>query len=445
MVDALIRPKGQLDLLSKHEVELLSQSNSEYTQIFRNCALAVLSCGSQADDSHQLFAEHPNFNVKMVSSSRGIALQLNDAPENAFVDGTIISGLSDHLFSVLRDIIYIAQRMPTWEAAGQSTTDVVFNILRNARAFKPRKKPNLIVCWGGHAISNDEYDYDKEVGYRLGLRGMDICTGCGTGAMKAPMKGAYISHGKQRVSNARYIGITEPGIIASEAPNAIVNELIIMPDIEKRLEAFVRLGHGIIVYPGGVGTSEEILYLLGILMHPKNQDAHYPFILTGPSNSKKYFAALDDFIRSTLGDDATKHYEIIINDPKKVAQTMKKGMKKVHKQRSKYDDAFHYNWNLFIDQEFQQPFEPSHENMAKLNLSTDQEPYLLAANLRRAFSGIVAGNVKEAFVQLIKEKGNYQLSGNQALMNKLDKLLASFVEQRRMKIAGDYHPCYQLS
>ena len=31
-------------------------------------------------------------------------------------------------------------------------------------------------------------------------------------------------------------------------------------------EAFVRVGHGIIVFPGGVGTAEEILYLLGVLV-----------------------------------------------------------------------------------------------------------------------------------------------------------------------------------
>ena len=80
------------------------------------------------------------------------------------------------------------------------------------------------------------------------------------------MKGAAIAHAKQRLRSKRYIGITEPGIIAAESPNAIVNNLVIMPDIEKRLEAFVRTGHGIIVFPGGVGTAEEILYLLGILL-----------------------------------------------------------------------------------------------------------------------------------------------------------------------------------
>lgn len=58
--------------------------------------------------------------------------------------------------------------------------------------------------------------------------------------MKGPMKGATISHAKQRLTGGRYLGLTEPGIIAAEAPNPIVNELVILPDIEKRLEAFVR-------------------------------------------------------------------------------------------------------------------------------------------------------------------------------------------------------------
>ena len=443
MVDAIIRAQGQLDLLSEHEIQLLEISRSErFSDIFRNCALAVLSCGSQNDDSHALFSAYPDFSISLLSSSRGLALSVKKAPEAAFVEGKIISGLRDHLFAVLRDIVHIHQHVPVWEASGHSTSDIVFNILRNAKALKPRKKPNLIVCWGGHSINDNEYNYAKEVGYRLGLRGMDICTGCGTGAMKAPMKGALVAHGKQRYSKSRYIGITEPGIIASEAPNAIVNELIIMPDIEKRLEAFVRIGHGIIAFPGGVGTCEEILYLLGILMHPKNKNIQVPLILTGPDSSKDYFYALNDFIVSTLGKAASQYYEIIINDPIKAAKLMKKGLNALTKSRSEQDEAFHYNWPLHIEEEFQYPFEPSHENMAQLNLSSNQAPENFAANLRRAFSGIVAGNVKEEYVKAIKEKGLYTLSGDLDVMEKLDVLLNNFVKQRRMKISGDYEPCY---
>ena len=126
-----------------------------------------------------------------------------------------------------------------------------------------------------------------------------------------------------------YIGITEPGIIAAESPNPIVNHLVIMPDIEKRLEAFVRVGHGILVFPGGVGTAEEILYLLGILLREENAALPFPLILTGPTIAAPYFEQIDKFIRLTLGDAAAARYEIVIGDPVAVAKKMTAGIKTV--------------------------------------------------------------------------------------------------------------------
>ena len=142
--------------------------------------------------------------------------------------------------------------------------------------MRAHEEPRLVVCWGGHAIEREEYDYTKVVGYALGLEGLDICTGCGAGAMKGPMKGATVAHAKQRIRDGRYLGLTEPTIIAAESPNPICNELVILPDMEKRLEAFVRMAHAIVVFPGGVGTAEEILYLLGILLSPENDDERLP-------------------------------------------------------------------------------------------------------------------------------------------------------------------------
>jgi predicted Rossmann-fold nucleotide-binding protein len=445
MVNAVITPKGHLDLLSKSEVaSLQSSSGSVYSKLLRNCALAVLSTGANSDDGHQLLAAHQDFAVELIAAPRGVKLQLINAPENAFVDGVIIEGIRSHLFAVLRDIVHLQDQVLLWEQQGESITDMVFKTLRNARVFKPRKRPNLIVCWGGHSISNEEYDYSKEVGYRLGLRGMDICTGCGIGAMKGPMKGAFIGHGKQRSRDARYIGISEPGIIASEAPNAIVTELIIMPDIEKRLEAFVRSGHGIIVFPGGAGTAEEILYILGIMLDDRNNGICMPLIFTGPASSREYFDQLDAFIEQTLGAKAQALYEIIIDDPKSVAQKMCASMRKVYKNRRKLDDAFFYNWSLHIAKPFQQAFAPSHANMAALNLQKNQEPATLAADLRRAFSGIVAGNIKPDGIQAIKDHGVYTLNGDPEIMQALDNLLDSFVKQKRMKLSGEYTPCYRI-
>jgi len=445
MVDAIITPNGNLDILSKSEIaSLQDSSNNVYAKLFRNCALAVLSTGADSDDGHALLAAHAQFEIELMSSARGVKLKLSNAPKNAFVGGKIIEGIRNHLFAVLRDIVFLQDQVEVWEKNGESITDMVFKTLRHAKALKPRKRPNLVVCWGGHSISDYEYDYTKEVGYRLGLRGLDICTGCGIGAMKGPMKGAAIAHAKQRVTDARYIGITEPGIIASEAPNAVVNELIIMPDIEKRLEAFVRLGHGIVVFPGGAGTAEEILYILGVMLNEKNKGVKVPLVFTGPEASKAYFEQMDEFIGKTLGSEAQALYEVIIDDPVRVAKHMCKAMKKVYKNRRKLDDAFFYNWSLTIEEPFQYAFEPTHDNMASLNLQKGQDSASLAANLRRAFSGIVAGNVKPNGIQAIKEHGPYTLDGDPELMASLDALLASFVEQKRMKLSGEYTPCYKL-
>lgn len=445
MVDAVITPKGQLDLLSKSEIEALQETkNSNYHDLFRKCALAVLSTGVDGDDGHELLARHQDFQIDVISSPRGVKLELKNAPENAFVDGEIITGIRHHLFAVLRDIVYLRDQYPIWQQQNHSTTDLIFKLLRNARALKPRKRPNLVVCWGGHSINGEEYDYTKEVGYRLGLRGLDICTGCGIGAMKGPMKGANVGHAKQRTDNGRFIGISEPGIIASEAPNAIVNELIIMPDIEKRLEAFVRLGHAIIVFPGGAGTAEEILYILGVLLHQDNADIKVPLIFTGPKSAEAYFQQMDEFIGLTLGEEAQALYKIIIDEPIEVAKYMTSAMKKVHKNRLKLEDAFFYNWSLTIDQSFQKPFEPTHQNMSGLNLSRNQDTAAFAADLRRAFSGIVAGNIKPDGIEAIKNHGVFKLSGDPEVMTALDKLLSSFVKQRRMKLSGKYQPCYEL-
>jgi predicted Rossmann-fold nucleotide-binding protein len=303
----------------------------------------------------------------------------------------------------------------------------------------------VVVFWGGHSIKRLEYNYTKKVGYETGLRKLNICTGCGPGAMKGPMKGATISHAKQRISDACYIGISEPGIIAAESPNPIVNQLVIMPDIEKRLEAFVRLGHGFVVFPGGVGTAEEILYLLGVLLNPANAELPFPFVLTGPAESAEYFEQIDAFIALTLGAEAQAKYEIIMDAPERVAQTMASGLAKVKAYRRKHKDAYYFNWKLQIQAEFQNPFEPSHENMGALHLHRDQPKHLLAADLRRAFSGIVAGNVKPETLRAVRERGPFEINGEQEIMRALDRLLTSFVEQRRMKLPGTgYKPCYKV-
>jgi hypothetical protein len=84
--------------------------------------------------------------------------------------------------------------------------------------------------------------------------------------------------------------------------------------------------------------------------------------------------------------------------------------------------------------------------MANLQLSRNLPPHELAANLRRAFSGIVAGNVKDKGIRLIEEHGPYQIRGDAEVLQPLDHLLKAFVAQHRMKLPGGaaYVPCYQV-
>nr|WP_314544364.1 nucleotide 5'-monophosphate nucleosidase PpnN [uncultured Massilia sp.] len=450
VVDTLISPEGRLEVLSKAEVaKLLDTSQGGLYQIFRKCALAVLNSGSSIDDGKELLERYKDFEIRVIQRERGIKLDIRNAPAHAFVDGKMIKGIHEHLFAVLRDIVYVNFEVtdnPRFDLSRpEGITDAVFHILRNANVIRPQNNPNLVVCWGGHSINSVEYDYSKKVGYQLGLRELDICTGCGPGAMKGPMKGANIGHAKQRLQNGRYLGISEPGIIAAESPNPIVNDLVIMPDIEKRLEAFVRTGHGIVVFPGGAGTAEEILYILGILLHPDNAELPFPLVFTGPSTSREYFERIDGFIRATLGEAATKRYQIIVDDPAEVAKVMHTGIRQVREFRKSRSDAYYFNWGLRIDPEFQRPFKPTHENMRGLSLHKDQPVHLLAAQLRRAFSGIVAGNVKEEGIRAIEQHGKFEIHGESEMMAQLDALLQSFVEQSRMKLPGKvYVPCYRV-
>lgn len=446
---AIVNPVKSLNLLSKTDIEGLTSSRSDLFELFRHCALAILNTDSDKDDAASIYADYSDFDIRLTEQPRGLRLELFNAPAQSFVDGKMIRGIQEHLFSALRDILYTDFKItaPQAESADSSQiTNTVFRILRNAGVVRPDQPPKMVVCWGGHSIPRVEYDYAKYVGYELGLRDLDIVTGCGIGAMKGPMKGAAVGHAKQQIKDGRYIGISEPGIIASESPNAIVNELVIMPDIEKRLEGFVRLAHTIIVFPGGVGTVEEVLYLLSILMHPANDDA-LPLVFAGPESCRNYFLELEKFLIDCLGDVVKQYYTVLIGSSKEVGRTVAAGIEQVHGRRREANQAYYFNWELMIPSDLQEPFIPTHENMASLDLRTDLPGHTLASTLRCMFSGLVAGNVKPFGIDQVRLNGPYRISGDKKLLSSMDRLLKILVKQKRMKLGqgeNDYQPCYEL-
>ena len=135
--DVSIRPRGQLDVLSKREVaQLLDTSNTGLYQLYRNCSLAVLNSGAYSDDARQMMETFKDFDIQLLQEDRGIRLQLRGAPSGAFVDGKILTGIREHLFSVLRDILYVNADLAPVRAMGEETTHAVFDILRNAGVLR---------------------------------------------------------------------------------------------------------------------------------------------------------------------------------------------------------------------------------------------------------------------------------------------------------------------
>ena len=446
-------PVGSMALLTKNEADAISLSGKgELYELYRNCSLAVLNSGNITDNSADLLENSKDFEINIIRNERGLKLELVNPPESAIVDGIVIKKLRNHLYSVLRDIIQLTNLSSVLNASviGQFDdesdylTHLIFIILRNAQVLKAGAKPNIAVCWGGHSICKEEYDYAYKVGFEMGLRYIDICTGCGPGVMEAPMKGSLQGYSQQCAQEkCRLIGLTEPSIIAAEPPNTMVDDLIILPDIEKRLESFVRLGHTLIIFPGGPGTAEELLYILSIKLHPENKHNFIPLILTGNKQSEEYFKALEDFLITCFGKEITRYYDLIIDDPVAVANKVKKNNESVFDHRTITHDSYCFNWTMKIPYELQIANTVTHEFMSSLNLTKEQEEWKLAANLRSAFSGIVAGNVKDYGIQAVKKNGPFVLHGDKMIIDELGKLLENFIKQHRILLSQkEYKPCY---
>ena len=446
LLEASVHPRNHLAFLSQGEVNrLINRTDATLYPLIRSCALAVLNSGVSTDDSLGLFALYPDFDMEFERHSRGLKVVLKHAPAQAFVDGILIETIHDQLFAVLRDLLHGRDLCQgSRELSPAECSNLVFQILRNAKVLESNRELSCVVCWGGHSISKAEYDYTQVVGQELGLRRLDICTGCGPGAMKGPMRGALYAHQRQKFEQGRFIGISEPGIIAAEPPNGVVSELVIMPDIEKRLEAFVRIAHGIVIFPGGAGTFEEILYLLTILSDPRNAHEPIPVILTGPESSKALIDNYMCFITDNLGREVAARINIIIDDAAAVAERIQRGREDVKNYRLQTDDAYYFNWTLHIPSALQSTFEPTHESMSALQLDEDQKPEELASELRCLFSGIVAGNCKPNTRQLIDEHGPFKIQATPRLVNAIDSLLQRLIREKRMKIDGEYKPCYKI-
>ncbi|MBU0767352.1 DUF3412 domain-containing protein [Patescibacteria group bacterium] len=446
--------------LQRLRIKEIDHLTSAASDDFRRCALGIAHTGQSTDNTEELFHQLPGFEVEIRRVRQGISFVLKDIPRSCFTMRNSSlecrENIRQHLSAATRDLLFATMTIGEKQHPGQEATDAVFYILSNAGFFEnvmeragERLDRRRLFAWGGHAIDNEEYAYTKEVGRQLAYQLFEIITGGGPGVMRGTLSGALAGYEAEEVHNAQRFGFNCPSIITSEPPNNMVNSLVILPDIEKRLEAFIRGSLGGVVFPGGAGTAEEILTMLSILLHPKNDKARCPLIFTAPEKSASYFKDIDNFLKIVFGDQLNGRtqpmYEIINSNPEEVALKLAERCEGASRLRAALDeDTIDWHGSLHVPESVQESFCPTHEEVSNLEINRNQPPYELAAQLRKLFSAVVYGNVTDKGIQMIREHGPFEISGERDIMEALDRMLGKFSSEGRMKLKGKYEPCYKL-
>ncbi len=441
-----------LSRLRPEEIRILTDKGNGISPIIRerldDCLLGILGAEDAMNQAHDLKSQYPDFKTDVVKEKQSIRLDVHNAPANAFLEGEIIPLRKKHAAAAVRDLAYQARH---FDGAFRSDarSELVEKMVADAglldrheiRLQHQLRNAYQVVFQGGHTVGSAEYKYCKLVGEEFGLRGWEGISGGGPGTMRGTLRGNQKGFHQQLIPNSRQMGFTAPEIIAVEPPNVWVTDLVILQDIEMRLEAFARKMHGIVFVPGGVGTFEELLIQLGIKMDEQNADQSWPIVVT--AETTQFANDINEFVGTVLGDKALSQYKTIINSPKGVAEYVDQQRSDIDLARDYNEDAHEWNRSLVIPAEFQAPFIPSHANMEALELHGNQPIGKLTAQLRMLCKGLVHGSITAAGIEQIKQHGKFKIHGEPRILDALDNLLNKFIAQKRIK-ADFYEPCYEF-
>jgi uncharacterized protein (TIGR00730 family) len=105
---------------------------------------------------------------------------------------------------------------------------------------------------------------------RLAEQGMDVITGGGPGLMEAANAGGRAARSPEppyeaSLAVSRSYGVTLDLPTLQEVPNAHLDIKSSHKRFSSRLDEFVRLSHGVVVAPGGIGTLLELMYVWQLL------------------------------------------------------------------------------------------------------------------------------------------------------------------------------------
>lgn len=419
-------PNSEIDHAT---ADAITKGITEGNGRIRDIVASLISTPKHIDDAKGLRMQFQGMILGIERVRNKLFLVSEGVPRDALGnDEQITQRQMSQITSAIRDCV-LAIPLPGNDASPKKVSKYVRTIVERGGVIEKNRKFNSLVTsvQGGHTISRSEFDFAERIGYfDAKFNKTAFITGSGPGTMHAPFVGAARAYEELDldVGERRYVGFTERGIIVAETPNSLVNELVIFPNIETRMEAFIRSAQRLRVHPGGAGTAEEIMFALAVLSHKDNRGMKYPLDLVESADSE-YMKMLEKFIRSCFKDLIDHLYTIhSVSHASHYAQYLSATNRSLPR----------HSWNndIYFSEEVQKPFEVTFTNMETIDLSRDQDPFMLMVNLRRLFSAIVHLTIKNT--ELIKSWGKDRplIHGEHHILNAVEDFIKMLAHQKRI-------------
>ena len=200
--------------------------------------------------------------------------------------------------------------------------------------------------------------------------------------------------------------------------------------MEKRLQAFVRMAHTIIVFPGG-GDGGRRFSICSVSCSARRIPRKRCRSFSRARRRAEVLRAMLAFSARRSGplhNSATRWFSAIRPpSPRKWH-----GPETRARARAADDNAYFFNWGLDIGLEFQKPFEATHESMRALELKRDQPAHSLAFNFAAPSRASSRATCVRP-VSLASRTRPFELRGDPKIIAALGNLLQDFVTEPRMR------------
>jgi len=321
-------------------------------------------------------------------------------------------------------------------------------ILNDAKVFE---KPNhalhkSVVFMGGGTISDKEYEYCHNIGRKLTeqhasqpaygsirprLTGI---TGGGPGIMEAPFSGIQSAQIPKDQKECLCFGYRD--FIHEAPPTHYLDDIAIFNSLDVRLEAFFRAGQGMLFFPGGLGTVDEVLYITFLLLNNQSEDVP-EVVFTCLEKNKDFFENIAQFIDATVGTEAANILlnRLIVNNENQVASALLQGNHQ-DKQHSLYNEKLvipeELKINITLNEEAIKALEASLQE--SFGHSGEPDASLRASHLRQLIQLMYQLSFKIRTKALSPEDNHFKIKLPAALEAPLVSLLTFMHSDKRLKV-----------